>query len=401
VSVMAVWKKGIILNLLLCFSFYGIAFADIINVTGGCSSGKILFKSVPYQTGLFCATEDAWLNSSFDNSAAVVVESAEFAKAIYTSGNCVGSRPMNLTMDCSVYLIAACCDTAWVNAKNILEDTIISSGTITNVPQGSERDAAESYCNNFFNGTSYVDHSGDGYVRTDGLTGYIYTSGMGNDAYTSIVNANCWKRGGYARGSGVVTMESLGGSSGGTGGGLSKADTQDALALALAGKNLSASEIQGSMNNALDRAHELGYFPAGGGSGGSSDLTVANYPGLKPSDIGGSYSGGDASGLTAYSSTKTVSDYSSSWSEITDSFASFKASAKETGLYSTIGAFFDTGNYPAPSGVPSVSFNTTFFGNHSFDFGNYSTALLILKGVILISFGYAAFRILILGGRGG
>jgi len=391
---MAAVKKGIILNLLFCFLFPVILQADVITITGGCSSGKILFKSVPIQTGLSCT--EATYPGDFDPVAA---DAVELAKTAYTGGDCSGIRPANLTLDCSVYLIGACCTSNWVNAKNVLEDSIVSSGTITGVAQGSERDAAELYCNTFFSATPYIDHSSGGYVRTDGLTGYVYTSGMGQGPNTSIVDVNCWKRGGYARGSAVVTMESLGGSIGGTGG-LTQTQAQDAFTAALGAKSLSASDLGTKMNDALDRAHDLGYFPAGGGSGGGT-LTPENYPGLKPSDIAGTYTGGTASDLTPYSSTKTASDFSGTWTEITDSFASFKTSAKDTGLYSTIGAFFDSGNYPAPSSVPSVTMNTTSFGNHTFDFDSYSTAFLILKGVILISFSYAAFRVLMLGGRGG
>ena len=391
---MAVIKKETILSLLFLFLLPVFAHADIITITSGCSGGKVLFKTLPIQTGLTC-TESTY-PGDFDPVAA---DEAEFSKTSYSGGDCSGVRPANLTLDCSVYLVGSCCTQNWVNNKNVLEDSIISAGTITGVAQGQEREAAEAYCTQFFNATPYVDHSSGGYVRTDGLTGYVYTSGMGQGVNTAIVNANCWKRGGYARGSGVVTMESLGGSMGGSGG-LTQSQAQDAFTAALGAKELSSTELKAKMDAAFDRAHELGYFPAGGGSGGGS-LTPENFPGLKPSDIAGTYSGGDGSGLTAYSNTKTASDYSSSWTEITDAFSTFKTSAKGTALYSTIGGFFDSGNFPAPSGVPSVTMNTGSFGNHTFDFDSFGTAFLILKGVILVSFAYAAFRVLMLGGRGG
>lgn len=391
---MAAMKKETILSILLLFLLPVFAHADIITITSGCAGGKVLFKTLPIQTGLTC-TESTY-PGDFDPVAADVTE---FAKASYLGGDCSGVRPANLTLDCSVYLVGACCTENWVNAKNVLEDSIISAGTITGVTQGQEREAAEAYCTQFFNNTAYVDHSAGGYVRTDGLTGYVYTSGMGQGENTAIVNANCWKRGGYARGSGVVTMESLGGSMGGTAG-LTQTQAQDAFTAALSVKELSANELGAKMNAALDRAHELGYFPDGGGSGGGS-LTPENFPGLKPSDIAGTYTGGDGSGLTIYSNNKTAADFSDTWSEITNSFNSFKTSAKNTGLYSTIDSFFNSSNFPAPSEVPSVTMNTSSFGNHTFNFNTYSTAFLILKGVILVSFAYAAFRVLMLGGRGG
>jgi len=381
---MAAVKKEIILSLLFCLFFPAFVSADIITITSGCAGGKVLFKSVPIQTGLACT--EATYPGDFDPVAA---DALEFAKTAYTGGDCSGVRPANLTLDCAVYLVGACCTQNWVNNKNVLEDSIISSGTVTGVAQGSEREAAESYCNQFFNSTPYTDHSAGGYVRTDGLTGYVYTSGMDQGVNTAIVNANCWKRGGYAHGSAVVTMESLGGSMGGTGG-LIQTQAQDAFTAALGIKNLSAGEIGTQMNNAWDRAHELGYMNSGGSSGGGLDAAGTTTAVKDALDL--KFPDGTFTGVPSLTGSYVIQNPAKEFSE---SFGDFVSTVKGSGLYSVGNAFF--GGVPVSAGDPPVMTvnGGHTFGIHTFDFSVFSPFFAVLRTCVVLAFCFISVRLLV------
>jgi hypothetical protein len=143
-----------------------------------------------------------------------------------------------------------------------------------------------------------------------------------------------------------------------------------------------------------------GLIDAVNSHGGGGSLDWSQFPGLKPSDVAGTYTGGSGTNTTAYNYTgyySSGSNVSSYFLDLTNTFNSFSTSMQGTGVYSLASNFFQASSLPAGSPVP-ISINTENYGNHTFDWSMFSGIFPVLRGVILIAFGYASVRVV---GRGG
>ncbi len=123
---------------------------------------------------------------------------------------------------------------------------------------------------------------------------------------------------------------------------------------------------------------------------------ISNTDGTAPTTttdsgwVDGSYSGGDGTGQTPYNTTGKSLGH-----DFGARLRSFMTDMQGTSLGQLGSGFF--------SGVPtggtsSISFNAGVFGNHTYDFSSaaWVSVLSVIRAVILIIFGYAAVRIVIL-----
>jgi len=201
----------IIYAILIIFLLISNARAEVITIQGGCSSSDVLVDVVPRLSGYHGEVQSEGCLDAVDIA---MDEVAAFPK--YSGLGCYhrpGAVPVSI--DCSTIMCGMCCPSAVAEELISKEDTVLDSGTVTEIPVGQERDAAETFFNNFNTENEYVDHSSEGWLRTDGLTGFVYTATLDESGNTASVNVSAWKRGGYGKGEDITTLEESGGGGGG------------------------------------------------------------------------------------------------------------------------------------------------------------------------------------------
>ena len=332
--------------------------------------------------------------------AVTALQTSELARSEYSGGNCTIVHS-EVTDSCSMVVFSICCDEEFITAVKKMEVTVYQHHIYTDVDPGAEADSAKLAFNAFSAAHGYPNPTGSGMVRTDGLEGYAYVSSQAPDGEHVTIDVDMWKRGVYAPTGTTATIESITGG-GGSGGGLTQEQLTSGVTSSLNTAGMTAAALKDKMDLAFDRAHALGYMNSVPNWTGFPGITAADYPGLKPLDIAGTYSGGDASGHDTFALNEGES---SGWSNffkdaISTPFSDFKTNMQGTGMYGAVSGFFDPGQLPLGDLPAPVSIVTTYFGTFNFDYTRYASLLNILKAVVLISFGYARVKIVMKGGGG-
>lgn len=327
-----------------------------------------------------------------------------------TKGQSVQTAVITKYPDCSYctnWSVARCdlfvtyvtyCSQAVIDATISREIGEVAKTTVTGVEMGNERTAAELAFTNWSSSVPYP-VAPTGTVRTDGLAGLSYVSTMAEGETTATVEVQMWKRGQYTKTNGnVVPLENIAGAGGGSGGtAIDYAQMKGSVYGALVDAGLTKVENidavkQGIINSGLITAVQA--IPGGGGS----TIDWSQYPGVKPSDLSGVYSGGNASGKPGYSYTGVitkdivVTGLSGPWND-------FTTKMKTTGLFGSVNGFFSGAPSGGSPGVIQIDGGHTF-GSHTFDFNVLSPALAIFKGIVLVIFSFVAVKSVVLKGGG-
>lgn len=322
---------------------------------------------------------------------------------------CVDYDPSN----CIAFAVYWICTNSFVATLSSGQGILVAEQTVSGVTMGGESDAAAAAVASWKeNSNNPYPSPPSGMTTTSQATAYVYSYGLstGNNN-TSDVKVIMWKQAGFSSTSTVVPLDGLVGNNGTSGLTQSQTTTavQNGTGNALSSAGLTGTGVQNAISAGIHDAKVNGDLPSGGGGGGIPTDSNGHVPvdwnnnnSLKASDVqglNGSYTGGDASGHSAYSSSLTTSSFSSTWSEIGSSFGDFKTNIQGTALYGMIGSFFDPANIGSGS-APDMSIETTYYGNHTFNLSSYSSVFLVLRSVVLIIFAYASFRVVMRGGAG-
>lgn len=309
------------------------------SLLGECDAGSCVYANRVLLTGAPGAT------GSVCSDAQLAAKNTEMAKSQYSGGSCT-SAGCCASDDCAAFVLSISCGASWVAEHKPYEDAKFTSGTVSEVPIGQERQAAEVYFNSFDGSNNYEDYTAQGLIRTDGLKGYMYSAALSQNETQATVIVDVWKRGGYAPEGVTTTLEGL-----------------------------------------------------GGGTGGGQGLSWEGYPGLKPDDLSGL--SGNFNGNTGQSSTPY--EYSGAYAgdvhDLSDTFNDFVGDMKNSSLYGVITSYFDAGA-GLSGGAGVIDLSTDTFGSHSFNFASFLPYLGYLKYVILIAFGYKAVRVAAISGAG-
>lgn len=111
----------------------------------------------------------------------------------------------------------------------------------------------------------------------------------------------------------------------------------------------------------------------------------------------GTYTGGDGSGLDAYSAGGTggEAEVAAKFSFVGEKFNTLKTRVQSTQFVSGFQGFFHL-----PAGSTSViSFDGGIYGNHSYDFASWGSIFIVVKSILLVTVSYACVRILVLKGN--
>lgn len=353
--------------------------------------GVSVFSLKMIKTGYIGSSQD-----SACNTAMLAARDAELQKSVYNGGTCSASTLCCLATDCNNVVAVVQCATAWMADKVGREHTVSGNTKVTGVNIGSESNAAETVFQAFDGSNTYPDYASRGLVRTDGLKGYSYTTESGVDDSHVNVTVDMWKRGGYAPTGQITTLENVTG--GGGGGGLTKADVQDAVNTgvgdALNSKGLTGADLLAKMKESLDYGSTQGYFD-------HSNLSWEDFPGIKPSDLAGTFSGGQfAENPDSLSSEQKTNIKNAFVDSLQSPMNDFIGNMKTTNLYHSVGDFFDPANLPSGESPIDVDLSTDTFGSWTFHWSQYQGFLNIIRVVLLIAFGYASVRVVMHGGGG-